>query len=161
MVRATCEYEDLAQRGYRFALSLTHNTDRAEDLLQDAWFALLKREGPWSAAYLFTTIRNRFIDEYRRSVRHDPEPFETCEEQGDPDNSTDEPLVIANGNLEHALERLSAEERAVLYLSGVERCSAQAIAELLQWPRGTVLGMIRRAKGKLRSALQVSTGVSP
>lgn len=152
------EYQDLAQRGYRFALSLTHDAESAEELLQDAWFSLLKRGGPWDRGYVFATIRNRFIDGYRRTAARGMESLdgesaaELADESGD-ESEVNEPLEIVNGNLGAALAGLSAEERGVLYLSGVERCSAQVIADMLHWPRSTVLGVARRAKLKLRQAL--------
>ncbi len=59
------ELEDLLQRGYRYALSLTHNRHRAEELLQEACVSLLRSGGHWRVASLFTTIRHRLIDQLR------------------------------------------------------------------------------------------------
>ena len=60
------DVRELAQRGYRFALALTHDPDQAEDVLQDAWYRVLHANGPLTAGYLFSTVRNRFIDLARR-----------------------------------------------------------------------------------------------
>ncbi|MBI3777250.1 MAG: hypothetical protein HY273_17190 [Gammaproteobacteria bacterium] len=46
------ELSELLQHGYRYALSLTHHKTRAEDLLQDAWVAVLQARGaPANARY--------------------------------------------------------------------------------------------------------------
>ena len=58
----------MLRQGYRFALSLTHDTARAEDLLQDAWVSVLRADGPQTPAYLITAIRSRYIDLYRRDL---------------------------------------------------------------------------------------------
>jgi RNA polymerase sigma-70 factor (ECF subfamily) len=152
------EFRDLVQRGYRFALSLTHDAERAEELVQDAWFAVLRRQGPWNRGYLFTTIRNRFIDRYRRSGVFSPGPLDAeaveAPVQPERDLLVADRIELSNGALGPALGNLSAEERAVLYLAGVEDFSAQGIADLLHWPRGTVLGVMRRAKTKLRRTIE-------
>ena len=70
------DLDELLQRGYRFAFSLTHERTKAEDLVQDAWLAILKTKAPHTPAYLFTTIRNRFIDQWRRSKIVDIRPLE-------------------------------------------------------------------------------------
>lgn len=155
MARAQGELEDLAQRGFRFAVSLTGEATRAEDLLQDSWFALLKANGPWNAGYLFRTIRNRFVDEFRREARMETVPLEAASDVGEeiaPDFWSGVDLASANGEVEAVMSRLRPEERAVLYLAAVEDYTAQRIGDLLEWPRGTVLSMLHRAREKLRRA---------
>lgn len=155
---------DLVQRGYRFALCLTHNRAAAEDLVQDAWFAVLRARARTPAVqakgeipsreYLFATIRNRFIDQYRRSKIVGMEPMGGHEAPCAEDPwAGDAPLSVANGRLEAALAELRPEERAVLFLSAVEGYTGREIGELLDWPRGTVLSHIHRARIKLRRIL--------
>ncbi|MGD2109432.1 MAG: RNA polymerase sigma factor [Phycisphaerae bacterium] len=156
--RSTRHLGELVNRGYRFALSLTHNAVRAEDLTQDAWFAVLRRRGPWNREYLFKTIRNRFIDQHRRDKRVEVEPLvddaasDAAPEP--PDWNTEQGLAVSNGVFDEVLGRLSADERAVLYLAAVEDYTAQQIADLLDRPRGTVLSMIHRARTKLRNRIE-------
>ncbi len=64
------------------------------------------------------------------------------------------PLHLSNGRLTHALARIRAEERAVIYLAAVEELTAQAIADLLEWPRSTVLSQLTRGRVKLREYLE-------
>jgi RNA polymerase sigma-70 factor (ECF subfamily) len=58
---------ELLQQAFRYAHSLSHNSQDAEDLVQEAWVALWKRYGRVeSRAVLFTAVRNLFIDHCRR-----------------------------------------------------------------------------------------------
>ena len=158
MADASGDLGEVLQRGYRFALSLTHDAARAEDLVQDAWLSVLSARGPRTRQYLFATIRNRFIDQCRRNALVFTEPLATDEEcevgvwQDDPE------IHVQDGALQRALDRLRPEERAVLFLSAVEGFTAQQIAELLDWPRGTVLSCVHRARNKLRHILQSDSG---
>ena len=144
----------LLQCGYRFALSLAHDEERASDLVQDAWLLLLKANAPRSRVYLFATIRNRFIDLCRREklVKRVPFVDDVATACDDREMCAVEDLspILSNGELERALALLRPEERAALYLSVVEGFTAQRIADLFEWPRGTVLSHIHRARGKLK-----------
>lgn len=150
---------DLVQRGYRFALSLTHDAARAEDLVQDAWHSLLKANGTWTRPYLFAAVKSRFIDQCRRDGRV---VFEALDESsaemnrqvnGDASAHGGDHLVSVNGQFGLALDALRPEERGTLYLSAVEGASATEIAEMLGLPRGTVLSLMHRGKAKLRKAI--------
>lgn len=159
--------DELLQRGYRFAYALTHDAWRADDLFQDAWLAVLKARGPWTTPYLFAAIRNRFIDHCRRDVLASFEPLaDEAEFARDPDatacGAADSGLAQAweNVQLAPALARLRPEERAILFLSATEGLSAQQIADLLDWPRSTVLSMNSRACAKLRRWMGVEPGAA-
>ncbi len=153
------EMDDVLQSGFRYALSLTHDQAEAEDLLQDACVSILNIDGPWEKAYFFTTIRNRFIDRYRRNQKVLFLPLE-----GEKDGETlpqqvaveewNAPDVLENGALERALTQLRAEERETMFLAVVEGYTAQEIADMTGRPRGTILSLIHRTKAKLRKTLE-------
>jgi len=152
--------EELLQRGYRYALSLTHDRSVAEDLLHDAWVAICERGlETVEPGYLFATIRNRFIDDLRRSKRF---PEQTLDE--DPVGGTlpfVHPLGIDSIALERALERLNSTEREALYLQAVEGYTVSEVSNLVDRPIGTVSSLIQRAKKKLRAAMALTDdGVS-
>lgn len=160
MTDASGDLGEVLQRGYRFALSLTHDATRAEDLVQDAWLSVLSARGPRTRQYLFATIRNRFIDQCRRDALVFTEPLATySDEECEVGAWQDDPEIhVQDGALQRALDQLRPEERAVLFLSAVEDFTSQQIAELLDCPRGTVLSCVHRARNKLRHILQSDLG---
>ena len=147
---APFELEELLHRGYRYALSLTHDESRAEDLLQDAFVSILRRGGHRSAAYLFTTIRNRFIDLYRRERLVVMQPLDETGEEAMLALDADDSWVDLE-RLDQALAALRPQEREAIYLATVEGYTAREIADLTGRPRGTVLSLIHRARAKLRA----------
>jgi len=145
--------EPLLQRGYRYALSLTHDASKAEDLLHDAVVSLLRKRKLAEPAYLIATIRNRFVDLYRRERLIVMHPLDDREEEAA--DSNDSPIDAEF--LEQALGSLRPPEREAMYLSCVEDYTAQEIADLTGRPRGTVLSMIHRARHKLRTYMENRT----
>ncbi len=154
------ELAQLFQRGYRYALALTHEPDRAADLLQDACVACLSARAPWRTGYLFSAIRSRFIDQYRRHKLAVVDPVGDEEELaraaalGAEAEVRDQEMVRTElRSLGPALESLRTEEREALFLAAVEGYTAREIAETTGRPRGTVLSLIHRARRKLRDLL--------
>ena len=149
---------ELLQRGFRYALSLTHDTSRAEDLLQEGWVSLLQARGPHQRGYLFAAIRSRFIDGCRRERLVIFETLTDANAVGmDGDSLHVEDEVSADqAMLDRALARLRPTEREVLLLGDVEGYTAQEIADLTGRPRGTVLSLIHRTRRKLRGLLEQS-----
>ena len=150
--QASDKLSELLQRGYRYAYSLTHHKSTAEDLLQDAWVAVLQARGPHTTGYLFSAIRSRFLNHNKRErlvsmIALDDAPTEHG--QYDPD-----PLLRADtAAMDAALARLRPVEREVLFLSAVEGYTAEEIAQNTRQPRGTILSLLHRARLKLRRAL--------
>ncbi|HJY84532.1 MAG TPA: RNA polymerase sigma factor [Candidatus Binatia bacterium] len=148
--------DELLQRGYRYAMSLTHDSTRAEDLLQDSWTAVLQAGGAQTIGYLFSSIRSRFINQCRRERLVPMMQLDEATERGllDSGENRNDDLVRANyESLEKALSQLRPVEREALFLAVVEGYTAQEIANLTQQGRGTVLSLIHRAKAKMRRFL--------
>ncbi|MCE2475073.1 MAG: RNA polymerase sigma factor [Alphaproteobacteria bacterium] len=145
--------EDLLQAGYRYALSLRTRADDADDLVQEAWYRLHRHGGrAGSKAHLFTTIRNIYVDRWRRDQLIAFEPLETVDEPADSRSAIDDVRHDARA-LARLLDSLRAAEREALFLNVVEGYTAQEIGDLTGRPRGTVLSLIHRAKRKLRQGL--------
>jgi RNA polymerase sigma-70 factor (ECF subfamily) len=146
--------EALLQAGYRYALSLCNDPAEAEDLAQEAWCRLAERER-WARVQekglLFTTVRNLFIDRYRKARLAVFSSLDSVPEVPDPARPGD--LAAIRMDLEGALARLRPEEREAVFLQVVEGYTAAEIATLTGRARGTVLSLIHRAKGKLRRTL--------
>lgn len=158
MKNEKCDIREELQHGYRFALALTHDRARAEDLVHEVVLRFMRSEHPPTRWMIFRAIKNLFIDELRRS-RARPELVPLDENVASSSRARDgaewdEPLHLSNGALKHALAEIRPEERGVIYLSAVEEMPAQAIADLLMWPRSTVLSLLQRGRVKLRDKLK-------
>ncbi|MEQ9265672.1 MAG: RNA polymerase sigma factor [Balneolaceae bacterium] len=143
------ETDELLNRGYRYALSLTLHHDDAFDLVQDSYVKLVEKKKPLVISYLITTIRNQFIDEKRRhKVR-----LKWEKNLSDKDTSY-EPGGEVEPVLERLLSTLEPKKREILFLAIVEEYTAQEISDLMSIPRGTVLSTLSRTKKKLQVELQ-------
>lgn len=143
----------LLQKGYRHALSLTHDGPRAEDLVQDAWTSLLAKGGPFHVGYLFATIRNRFLDAARRSRLVPTRALEDADADVEMPVRDEEMILVNRTAMKQALARLSPDERETLYLFGAEGYTLAEIATLTSRPEGTISSLVTRARQKLRRVL--------
>ncbi len=142
------ELEELLNRGYRYALSLTHNKDDAFDLVQNTYLKLVEKSKPLIISYLITTIKNQYIDNKRKeNLRFKWQNKKNQETSYEP-NFTVEPF------LERILSELSPKEREIIFLSIVEEYTAKEIADVMAIPRGTILSILSRTKQKLKLKLK-------
>jgi len=147
------EDRDLLQAGFRYAFSLTHQHHDAEDLVQEAWIRLSRLYGNVANKSLFfVTIRNLFIDQYRRKNLVLIDTLEPINEPAADDDLLQ--LTLTADDIEQAMGSLRAEEREVIFLNIVEGYTAREIAELTQRSRNTILSLLHRGKKKLVNELQ-------
>ena len=157
------ELDELLERAFRYALSLTHDRHQSEELLQDACLAISRRDGPWRIDYLISVIRNRHIDLYRHNSRLKQRTLREIDRlhangqlngqhNGHGNGQVSEP---SDDTLSSALAELNPDERELLFLAVVEGHTAAEIAKLTGRPRGTVLSSIHRTKRKLRLAMSL------
>ncbi|MBE9559428.1 MAG: sigma-70 family RNA polymerase sigma factor [Proteobacteria bacterium] len=144
---------------YRYGYALCSNQDDAYDLLQYALEKYLHKSDRYNdacdLAYVRTTMRNRFIDEYRKSARF-PE-----EEYDDGllvviDETALEDVVVAQIDLEIMWKELNTMEREVLYYWAIEGMTAQEIAEQIDVARGTVLSRLYRIRKKFDTKAEIN-----
>ena len=142
-----------------FAISLTHNSDRAADLVQDTMLrGWAKRRyfqtGTNLHAWLFTILRNSFFSEYRKRSR----------EVQDTDGRHAARLTTAPAqvdqlhlqDLQAAIARLSADQRDALLLVAVEGLPYAQAADLCGCAVGTVKSRVNRARIRLVELLSYS-----
>ena len=151
--------EELLQVGFQYACALTHHHHDAEDLVQTAWLKLYQRYGAMTTkALFFATVRNLYIDQYRRRQRVQFTAL-TGEHEGfsDPGDTVREDVGVT---LDQMLAQLRDVEREVLFLHAVEGYSASEIATLTRRPRGTVLSLLHRGRQKLAALAAAETKTS-
>ena len=145
--------------GYRYALSLSADQQDAEDLVHDAWIRLDRRYGKCTdKPLLFRTIRNLYIDQYRRRRKVQFSEFdENHSDQLNRENSHSsiENVLMNAEEMQMVLERLREVEREALYLSVVEGYTADEVAQMIESTRGSVLSLVHRSKAKLRKWLTI------
>ncbi len=147
------DIESLLQSGFRYAVSLTHDTHQAEDIIQDAWLAVMKADGPLSRSYLFSAIRSRFLNANRREklvLIVSPDELAEIEQKSIDDDLPDLNTALLND----AIGELRSVEREVLFLMVVEGYTAKEVADLTDRPRGTVLSLLHRGKQKIRRSIE-------
>ena len=151
------DLENLLDRGFRYAVALTHNEMQAEDLVQEACMRMVKKQQPWEPGYFFTIIRNRFIELYRHRKKFPSISFEEVNAKEIPDEKLlrdAEELTANTESLEKALTNLTAAEREVLFLFVIEGYTAKEISEMIDRPRNSVLSIVYRSRMKLRKMLE-------
>jgi RNA polymerase sigma factor (sigma-70 family) len=139
-----------------FAVSLCHNIDRADDLVQETLLRALShiesfQPGTNMSAWLFTILRNHFRSEYRKRRR----------EVEDVDGSFAEKLQSQPNQTSHlefqelreALAKLPIEQREALILVGASGYSYQEAAKVCRCAVGTIKSRVNRARSRLSELL--------
>lgn len=141
----------------RYARVLTGDAWAADDLVQDTleracskW--LLWRTGTNLRAWLFTLMHNLYLNQRRALPALAPLDIEEVQDQlharsGPCDDTLD---------LERCLQRLPADQRAVLLLVAMEDMSYEETARILSIPVGTVMSRLSRARTRLRALMDHS-----
>ncbi|NNU81474.1 RNA polymerase sigma factor [Halovulum dunhuangense] len=143
---------------YGYALSLSRDPDRAADLLQDcALRAMSTRHWPDKPtavrAWLFTILRNLWIDDIRARTRRDRAEQDAAEDESGPPRDFPDGVIVTRIAVRQAFFRLAKDHRDVLALVDLGGFSYQDVADILGVPRGTVMSRISRARLALAELL--------
>lgn len=127
--------------------------DLAQETFVQAWRSLARFHGGSAfSTWLLGIAHNHWRNAHRRSRSHAP-----LDESGAHEPSV--PATTAQSDLQHdltaALDRLDPDERLALHLGYQQGLSHTEIAELLDWPVGTVKTHLARGKARLRQLLAV------
>jgi RNA polymerase sigma-70 factor (ECF subfamily) len=141
-----------------FAISLSGNVDRADDLVQETLLRAMAnidsfQPGTNMPAWLFTILRNLFRSEYRKRRR----------EVEDTDGSYAESLKSQpeqNSRLEFqefraALAKLPPDQREALILVGASGFSYEEAAGICDCAVGTIKSRVNRARTRLADLLSI------
>jgi RNA polymerase sigma-70 factor, ECF subfamily len=141
-----------------FALSLTGNGDRADDLVQDTIVKALGnlhgfREGTNLQAWLFTILRNHFYSEHRKRRREveDVDGAHAASLITIPDQ--DARLSVLD--FQKALLQLPGDQREALVLVGAQGFSYEEAAAICGCAMGTIKSRISRARTRLAELLRM------
>lgn len=149
---------------YAFAYRLSRSGPEAEDLVQETFtraLAAMQQFHPNSnlRAWLFTILRNTFVDARRRARRAPLQDDAALENASDADSDLlrgdlelERMRRIVGEDIEAALQRLSDDARTVVLLD-LEGFTEAEIAGVMGCAAGTVKSRLARARATLRSQL--------
>ena len=143
-------------RLYRMAYAWSHNSDIAEEVVQETMIKALNsvdRVNNIKAldGWLFRILSNCFID-YCRKQREEIDIDETLLIEKDTPESLhcqDEMLAAVR----HAIASLPFKHRQVLTLIDIENFTYAEVAEIIDAPLGTIMSRLNRARQSLKQKL--------
>ena len=153
---------------YNFARWLAHNSNDAEDLVQETYLKALRsfasfQPGTNFRAWIFRILRNTFLSSCSKLERRMTVAMDS-EEDGPElavDTETPETILMNRSNsqlVQRAIDDLPVHYRETLLLCEVEEMSYQEIAEILSIPIGTVMSRLARARKAVRESLLSAPG---
>lgn len=143
-----------------FAISLTKDLDSARDLLQETMYRALANKEKYSVgtnikAWLYTILRNTFINDYRRKVKRN-QVLQQAPANGLPDAGIS--MFTADGGMELKETWRMVRELPdifrnpfILYFEGYKY---HEIAEMLNEPLGTIKSRIHFARKLLKNQIE-------
>lgn len=142
-----------------FAVSLTKNSDRADDLVQETLVKAWDKQSSFQPgtnlkAWLFTILRNEFYSQMRKRGR----------EVQDSDGAITARLSIhpsQDGSVDlndfrKALEQLPEDQREAIVLVGASGFSYEEAAEICDCAVGTIKSRVSRARVRLHEILSIN-----
>ena len=141
-----------------FAISLSGQVDRADDLVQDTLLRALSNidrfeRGTNLNAWLFTILRNLFHSEYRKRKREveDVDGTYAAKLKTAPDQGS----WLDFQDFRTALAKLPADQREALLLVGAQGFSYEDAANIMGCAIGTVKSRVNRARMRLAALLSL------
>ena len=151
-----------AERGrlYRMAYAWSHNSDVADDVVQEAMIKALNSVDKIKNiealdGWLFRILSNCFIDFCRRQ-RDEVELNDTIlVAQDTPETVHRQNEMLAA--VRSAITKLPFKHRQVLTLIDIENFSYAEVAEIIDVPLGTIMSRLNRARQSLKQILNEQT----
>jgi RNA polymerase sigma-70 factor (ECF subfamily) len=134
---------------YGFFRRRLESRDRAEDLVQETFLAVIRGASRYEPRALVRTylygIALKLVATARRKLARDPAPEQSSIVGG---------AVESSLWIQQALEKLDPSEREILMLREYEQLSYGEIADLLQLPVNTVRSRLFRSRLALKQRLE-------
>lgn len=153
---------------YRFAMRLCRNRQDAEDLVQEALMKIWQIKGSIDKeqniiSYVFTTIKNKFIDSKRSGNAHlgvininDNDNFSDIDYHHKDENTNIERIIELNeltNIINTIINTLSMNMRLVVQLRDIEGYSTKDTADILDMNIVNVKVNLSRARKQIRNIL--------
>jgi RNA polymerase sigma-70 factor, ECF subfamily len=140
----------------RYALAMTRDRQRADDLVQNCLARALAKPHLWTPgtdlrAWLFTILHNLHVSDLRRSMREDAYNQSVMTVMTAAPRQPDARLELRD--LDRAISELPEVQRAAVLLIGLEEMTYDQVAAVLGVPIGTVRSRLSRGRAELRKCL--------
>jgi len=143
-----------------FAISLSGNIDRADDLVQDTLLRAMANIDSFTAgtnmsAWLFTILHNLFRSEYRKRRREveDVDGLHVDSLKSPPQQHS----RLEFEEFRRALEKLLPDQREALILVGASGFSHEEAAAICECAVGTIKSRVHRARMRLVELLSIDS----
>lgn len=143
-------------RLYRMAYAWSHNSDVADDVVQEAMIKALNSADKIKNiealdGWLFRILSNCFIDFYRRQRVEIDLNDTILLAQDTPETVHHQDEMLAS--VRSAIANLPFKHRQVITLIDIEEFSYAEVAEIIDVPPGTIMSRLNRARQSLRQTL--------
>jgi len=143
-----------------FAISLSGNVDRADDLVQETLLRALVNidsfePGTNLSAWLFTILRNLFRSEYRKRRREVEDGDGTYAESLK--SQPEQEARVEFREFRAALSKLPPDQREALILVGASGFSYEEAAGICGCAVGTIKSRVNRARTRLADLLSIDS----
>ncbi len=145
----------------RLAWRLTGERDAAQDIVQDAWLAIVRGlrrldDPARFRSWAYRIVTNKCADWTRRRVvqRSAAEDLRAAAVSGSGSSSSDAESTDPVIRIRDALAKLPSEQRAVLSLHYLDGIGVAEIARTLDVPEGTVKSRLYHARSRLKHVLE-------
>ena len=146
-----------------YARVLQQDREAADDLVQDCLARAVEKQHLWQPgtnlkSWLFTILRNLFINDVRRHNRR-PDTLGDPKTQSNLSQPEQQTGVTEVQELEFAFHQLPEQHRTALALVVIQGMQYKEAAEILDMPVGTIRSRISRARQELRQGLDCAEEV--
>ena len=170
LARFIAEY---AEKGYQFAYGLCGSPEEAKELLQEAFYRLVRKRAQYDPGqsmdnWFMAILRNVYVDSVKRYERRQGVSLDVLV-PGGPEEGLSFADVLPDDREEAALDRLARQDdvglvrlameclstghKAILTLCDLQGLKYEEVAQVLDCPLGTVRSRMNRARAALKKAI--------
>jgi RNA polymerase sigma-70 factor (ECF subfamily) len=151
-------YEQTARPVWAYLTRITGDSRLADDLLQEAYYRLLRTEADFDSDdhrrnYLFRIATNLVRDHRRRFKTQERHLTDSARAEEIPAGANEGDQMVRRLDLARALEHMKPRERSLLWLAYAQGCSHEEIAHVLGLKKASLKALLFRARKRLLALL--------
>ena len=152
-------FELLVKRWHKklisFSFKFGHDADLAQDIVQESWVTIYQQLSKLNdlskfKSWAYRIVYNKTMDQLK--VRQKELEFKSTT-----DKSEVEEVTTELPDVNKMIQQLPQQQRTILTLFYLDEMSVEAIAEILNLPKGTVKSRLFYAREKLKETIKASS----